>query len=132
MVTTYFRNLVADNVWHTAGTAALPTEYWLALSSTTPLADGTGVTEPDGASGYSRIKLTGLSAASNGATSNTVSLSWPKLNISAGTASYWALFDSKTGGKLLMGDALDSLKHLDAGTTIIVDAKNLTLSVLEA
>lgn len=132
MVTTYFRNLVADNVWHTAGTASLPAEYWLALSSTEPLPDGTGVTEPDASCGYSRIKLANLSAAADGRTSNSTSLSWPKLTLSAGTASYWVLYDGETGGNLLMGDTLDSLKHLDAGTTIIVDAGNLSLSVLEA
>lgn len=130
MVTTYFKNLVADNLWHTVGATALPEQYHLALSSTEPQEDGTGVTEPSVDSGYTRVVMSGLTAAVDGAVKNGSMINWPKLNLDAGTASYWALYDAAEGGNLLMGNPLDGLKHLDAGTTISVEINGLTLNVL--
>lgn len=130
MVTTYFRNLVADNVWHTAGATSLPETYWLALSSTEPLEDGTGVTEPSAAAGYARTQMQGLTAAVDGAVNNGAIISWPKMATADGAVEFWALYDAQTGGNLLMGDPLDSLKHLDAGTSISVEVNGLTLNVL--
>lgn len=132
MVTTYFKNLVADNVWHTAGASALPTEYWLALSSTEPLEDGTGATEPRAAAGYYRIQMVNLSAAVDGAVQNASILSWPKMIEADGTVEYWMLYDAQADGNMLMGGALDGLKHLDAGTSISVEVAGLTLNVLGA
>lgn len=134
MVTTYFKNLVADNLWRTAGDAAsdLPTAYYLALSSTEPLEDGTGVTEPVGASTYARQKLASMSVAENGVTTNTAVISWARFETDQGEIGYWALFDALVGGNLLMGGALDGVKHIDAGTTIAFENGSLTLNVLGA
>ena len=130
MVTTYFRNLVADNVWRTAGASSLPETYWLALSSTEPLEDGTGVTEPDALCGYVRTQMHSLTAAVDGAVQNGAILSWPKTSAAGGAVTYWALFDAESGGHLLMGNPLDAEKHLDAGTSIAVEVSGLTLNVL--
>ncbi|MGM9608350.1 MAG: hypothetical protein ACI3XJ_12680 [Oscillospiraceae bacterium] len=131
MVTTYFKNLIANHVWHTEAETTLPTKYYLAMSTTEPLENGTGVTEPDTSSGYARIELTGLANAVNGVVKNSNSLAWDELATDQGVLCYWALFDAVTGGNLLMGNALTS-KHLDAGTEIKISPEKLTLSVLGA
>lgn len=131
MVTTYFKNLIANHVWHTSAEATLPATYYLALSTTEPFEDGTGVTEPEASSGYARIAVANLADAVNGSVKNTNSLSWSELTTDQGVASYWALFDAATGGNLLMGNSL-SAKHLDAGTEITIKSGKLTLSVLGA
>ncbi len=129
MVSTYFKNLVANAVWQTGASAALPENYYLALSSTEPLADGTGVTEPASVSGYVRVKLAGLSNADNGVVTNTSTISWPKLLVSAGVANYWVLFDDAIGGHILMGEAIQNPIHLDANCTISIEPNTLTLYV---
>lgn len=131
MVTTYFKNLVANHVWHTSAEETLPAVYYLALSATEPLEDGTGVTEPEASSGYVRIAVTNLADAVDGAVKNTNSLAWDELATDQGVASYWALFDAAAGGNLLMGNSL-SAKHLDAGTEITIKSGKLTLSILGA
>lgn len=132
MVTTYFKNLVADVVWHTAAGASLPDTYYLTASVTEPMEDGTGVTEPSAASGFGRIAISGLCAAKDGVTANTISLIWPKVAMDAEAVAYWAMFDAPSGGNLLMGDALDGTKHLDAGASLALDIGDLELHVLGA
>lgn len=130
MVTTYFKNLVAEHIWHITGASPLPGEYYLALSSTQPLEDGTGVTEPDAAAGYTRVAMSGLSKANAGVVSNTTAISWPKTTMNSGTISYWALYDASANGNPLMGGALDDLKHLDKGATISIPVGKFSLKVL--
>lgn len=130
MVTTYFKNLVADNVWQTSGAMPLPTEYWLALSATEPAADGTGVTEPGLETGYGRAQVVGLVAAVDGVVTNNGILTWPKQTAYGGAVAYWALYDAQSGGNVLMGGQLDGLKHLDADTLISVEHHGLTFNVL--
>lgn len=134
MITTYFKNLIADNLWHTAGDAesAIPATYYVALSSTEPQEDGTGVTEPSGASNYNRQALGAMKVASDGTTSNANGIAWSRFEANQGTIGFWALYDAKTGGQMLMGGALDSEKHLDAGTTIAFEPGALVLSILGA
>ena len=132
MVTTYFKNLVADVVWKTAAGASLPETYYLAASTTQPLEDGTGVTEPDSATGYSRVAMSELAQAVDGVTTNSAAISWPKVILDAGAVTHWALFDAAEGGNLLMGGEFDSVKHLDPGTTLTVEAEGLELHVLGA
>lgn len=130
MVSTYFKNLVAEHIWHITGASSLPGKYYLALSSTEPVESGTGVTEPGAASGYARVEMAGLSKAAAGVVSNTAQISWPKVTTNSGTVTYWALYDAKSGGNLLMGGLLDDTKHLDKGTTVLIPAGEFSLKVL--
>ena len=67
MNTTYFLNLVAGNVFGTKTSPAIPTTYYLGLSSTAPTSSGTNVTEPSSAgSAYARVKLENLSEPTGG------------------------------------------------------------------
>lgn len=134
MVTTYFKNLIANTIWKTAGASALPEKYYLALSASEPMEDGTGVKEPSALSGYARAEMTGMSIASDGVVQNEITISWPTIMIDSGQVSHWALYDSAEigSGNLLMGDAFEGVKHLDAGTTISIAMNGLTLRVLGA
>ena len=130
MLTTYFKNLVANHLWHPGSACTVPTQYYLALSSTQPKNDGTGVKEPTSASGYARIETTGLSQAQDGEVVNEAPLRFPRIDTAQGTIAYWALYDAKTGGNLLLGGALDAAKTLDAGTTIEFAAGDLHITIL--
>lgn len=132
MITEYFKNLIADNLWHTHGDAAssLPAQYFVALSSTEPKADGSGVTEPSEWTDYARKPLASMSKAIDGATHNVSNIVWPKCNMNCGSVAYWALYDEAMDGHVLMGGALDSEKHLDAGTTIVFESSSLTLKIV--
>ena len=134
MITTYFKNMIADHLWHTvnSGDAILPEAYYVAISTTEPKEDGTGVTEPTGDAAYIRQPLGSMTAANGGSTANATSVVWNRFDTDQGTVGYWALFDAQTGGQLLMGGALDSPKHLDAGTTIVFEPGSLVLNVLGA
>ena len=61
MNTTYFLNQVMGNLFKTKETPALPSEYYIGLSSTAPNISGGNVTEPLSNSGYKRVKLENLS-----------------------------------------------------------------------
>ena len=130
MVTTYYKNLLANHIWHTSAESDLPAAYYATLSLTEPLEDGTGVTEPDAASGFARIMLTDLAEAANGSVVNAATLQFPKLTSDQGVATHWAIFDAQTGGHLLLGGEHASPKHLDSGTSMIIDPGQLTLQVL--
>lgn len=130
MVSTYFKNLLSDHIWHTTASKNLPVNYYLALSATQPLEDGTGVKEPKAASGYARVAMSNIGAADNGVVTNTTPISWPKVASNEGEVGYWAIFDEATGGNLLMGNAFESVRHLDSNTTITIDPSGLTLRVL--
>lgn len=132
MVTTYFKNLVANVIWKTPAGVSLPDHYYLAASTSEPMEDGTGVTEPEPATGYARVQLSGLSSAVDGVVKNSAALSWPKVTLDGGVVTHWAIMDAQDGGNVLMGGAFDSTKHLDPGTTLTVDENGLELHVLGA
>lgn len=131
MLTEYFKNLIANNLWHTAGDASsdIPATYYLALSSSEPKTDGTGVVEPSIAS-YRRKELTSLKTAVDGLTTNAQSITFDRFETADATpVRYWALFDASSGGHLLMGGQLDHSVHIDAGTAIDFPAGAISLAV---
>ena len=132
MITTYFKNLIADNLWHTTKDAStnLPVNYYLALSRTEPLVSGAGVDEPNDAAAYKRQLLGTMQAASEGSTSNANGIAWSRFDTDQGQIGYWALYDAEEGGNLLMGGPLDSVKHIDPGTTIIFEPGMLVLNII--
>lgn len=76
MVAPYFLNLIAGNVMHSASVSALPSTYYVALSTTVPTSSGSGITEVSGG-GYSRGVLSGGSVPSNGQVSNLNDVEYP-------------------------------------------------------
>lgn len=131
MNTTYFLNLVSGNVYGTKKTPAIPDQYYIGLSSTSPSADGLNVTEP-ATGGYQRVQLTGLSEPTAGVVTNPTSISFPESTQSWGTVSYFVIFDAATEGNLLMYGELEEARTVEAATIMTLRANSLTLSVLNA
>lgn len=132
MNTTYFLNLVSGNVFKTAVSPGIPTNYYIGLSTTTPTAAGTGVTEPSTSAGYSRVALTSLSAPNNGVVTNTSLISFNESTSSWGTVTYFVIYDSSTvgSGNLLMYGALTTPRVVEAATTLSIRNGYLQLSVI--
>lgn len=121
-----------------------PTSY-IALSSTEPNADGTGVTEPSG-NGYSRCstRWNNMSGTQqyvpNFPTDPTYDSGTGKYSItnirdiyfleatgSWGTLGYFAIYDAPTGGNLLAYGALSNAIAPTAGTIPVVRTGDLTI-----
>lgn len=129
MNTTYFLNQVMGNVFKTKTTPALPGGYYIGLSSTTPKADGTGVTEPVTSAGYARVKLESLSAPANGVITNTAAISFNESTANWGTMTHFVIYDAATGGNLLMFDALSPVRPAEEGTVITIKNGKLSLAL---
>lgn len=131
MNTTYFKNLVAGNLFRSKVSPALPTTYYLGLSTTEPTADGANVTEPSAASGYARVELTELSEPASGVVSNTASLSFEESSGDWGTVTHFAIFDSQTvgSGNLLIYGPLSTPRTVETATIMTVKAGYLKLSI---
>lgn len=130
MNTTYFLNCVAGNVFNTNSLPALPSRYYLGLSTTAPSIDGTGVSEPPESCGYARIELTTLSAPVNGVIQNNAAIDFEESTGSWGTVTHYVIFDSADGGNLLVFGSLSSPRTVDPSTIVTIRANYLKLSVV--
>lgn len=130
MNTTYFLNLVAGNVLQTKTIPALPTKYYLGLSSTAPALDGTGATEPAASAGYARVELTSLSEPTNGLVTNDTAIDFAESTAGWGTMTHFVVFDALTGGNLLMFGNLSVSRTVEAATIMTIKAGSLNLSVV--
>lgn len=130
MNTTYFLNLVAGNVLKTKTTPAIPSKYYIGLSSTSPSMDGTGVTEPSSSGAYARVELSGLSEPASGVVTNSAEIAFDESTASWGTVTHFVIYDAKTGGNLLMYGPLSSNRTVEAGTLMVVRPNSLSLSVI--
>lgn len=102
-------------------TIAPSTNYYYALSTTAPNADGTNVTEPVG-NGYARVSKTrgGPFAAAGSGTPSAIAnandeILWPLATGSWGTVSHWAIYDAASGGNMLFYGALASSEAIVSG-----------------
>lgn len=129
MNTTYFLNQVMGNVFNTKKDPALPTEYFIGLSSTAPSVDGTGVSEPAASAGYARVKLEVLSEPNAGVITNNAAISFEESTANWGTMTHFAIFDAADGGNLLMYDSLSTARNVEAATIVTIKAGSLTLTL---
>lgn len=124
------RNKLID---HQLGKTAytMPTVY-VALSSTTPVIAGTGVTEPSGG-GYARVATSGAtwSAAAGGTTSNAAAITFPTATAdwaSGANLTYGLLYDAPTAGNFLGFGVLTVAKNCLNGDTISIAIGGLTVT----
>ena len=87
-----------------------PTNWYVALSTTTPNDVGGNFTEPSG-NGYVRVSVSGSTfgsaATGHPATkSNTTTITFPVASGSWGTITYWGLFTAASGGTVQIWAAL--------------------------
>lgn len=128
MNTTYFLNLIAGNVFNTQTSPAIPSAYYIGLSSTTPTVLGTNVTEPTAAE-YERIEITNFSIPENGIVRTTGTLSFPESASNWGTVTHYVIFDAPTGGNLLVYCALDGAKIIEQNTLTTFRAGEIEMAL---
>lgn len=130
MNTTYFLNLVSGNVFGSQKTPAVPTKYYLGLSSAAPSLDGSGVVEPGEGTGYARVELTSLSAPLNGVVTNTAAIDFAESTAEWGTMTHFVIYDALTEGNLLMYGELSASRKVEAATIMTIKLGSLNLSVV--
>lgn len=129
MNTTYFLNQVMGNLFKTKETPALPSEYYIGLSSTAPNISGGNVTEPLSNSGYKRVKLENLSEPEDGVITNEQAISFDESTANWGTMSHFVIYDALEAGNLLMYDTLSTPRNVEAATIVTIKANSLTLTL---
>lgn len=129
MNTTYFLNQVMGNLFKTKETPALPSEYYIGLSSTAPNISGGNVTEPLSNSGYKRVKLENLSEPADGVITNEQAISFDESAANWGTMSHFVIYDALEAGNLLMYDTLSTPRNVEAATIVTIKANSLTLTL---
>ena len=118
------------------GTGPLSNCY-IALSTTSPNADGTNFTEPSTSAGYARsiIGLSGTTATqvmSNptaGASSNTSIIFFPEATASWGTVTHFGLYSSQTGGSLVLYGTLTNPIAVAANYVPLFRVGNFSLTL---
>lgn len=129
MNTTYFLNQVMGNLFKTKETPALPSEYYIGLSSTAPNISGGNVTEPLSNSGYKRVKLENLSEPADGVITNEQAISFDESTANWGTMSHFVIYEALEAGNLLMYDTLSTPRNVEAATIVTIKANSLTLTL---
>ncbi len=131
MNTNYFLNCVAGNVFNTKTSPALPTKYYIGLSTTAPDANGGNVDEPSTTAGYKRVELTTLSEPNNGVVTNQYAVNFDESTASWGTVTHFVIYDSPTvdAGNLLMYGELTTPRSVEASTIMTIKEGYLKLSV---
>ena len=131
MNTTYFLNCTSGNIFKTKTDVALPTNYYIGLSTTAPNSDGSGVSEPNSDFGYARVELDSLSEPENGAVTNTNAISFEESTNSWGVVTHFVIYDNPTVGEgnLLMYGALSTPRSVETATIMTIKEGNLNLSV---
>lgn len=115
----YWENKVLDHLLG-ATVYTAPATVYVGLSTTDPLDDGSGVTEPSGANGYSRVAVTNnpanFPAALAGIKKNGVLLTFPQ-NTTAdwGLLPYVFITDSALGGNMLASGLISPPKTIQTG-----------------
>lgn len=130
MNTKYFLNCVAGNLFQTKTEPAMPTKYYIGLSTTAPSIEGTGVNEPSTDAGYSRVELTSLSEPVDGVVSNTLAINFDESTATWGTITHFVIYDTKgaDSGNLLMYGELSTPRAVEAATIMTIKEGYLKLS----
>lgn len=135
MTTTYFRNIIAGNVFNVGSQPEFPAEYYIGLSSTEPNESGLNSTEPDtSGTGYTRVKLDHLSNPENGVIKNQSDISFVKAETdwfpSGSPATHYVIFDALSNGNLVIYGELKKPRTIESDTYISFPAGELTISVV--
>lgn len=129
MNTTHFLNRVAGNLFRTETSPAIPTEYYIGLSTTEPTMTGANVSEPSTSAGYGRVLLENLSTPTNGVVTNTANINFEESTASWGTVTHFVIYDAEINGNLLMYGALSTPRVVEAATVMTIRQDYLRLSV---
>ena len=111
-----------------------PANYFIALLTSTPNLNGTGITEVSTAgTGYARQSLantkTALTVANNGQVSNVAGMEFPAAITNWGTVTDVAVFDALTGGNLQYFSTHGIPKPFGAGDIAFFDISDILFQV---
>lgn len=130
MNTLYFLNLTSGNLFGTKTDPAIPTTYYIGLSTSAPNVNGTNVNEPSTSANYARVKLASLSAPSAGVVTNSQAINFNESSESWGTITHFVIYDSEAvgSGNLLMYGVLSTPRSVEAATIMTIKEGYLSLS----
>lgn len=136
MNTKYFKNVIMGNLFRTATGTALPTNYYIGLSSTAPTEEGGNVTEPSSSgTGYTRVQLSSLTTPENGVITNSAAISFPESLAdwfsASSPAQYYVIYDAQSGGNLLMYNQLTTSRVIETNTIATIKASSLYLQLTD-
>ena len=123
----YLENALANHVFRTTAYSQ-PTNLHIALFTAAPT-DAGGGTELTGA-GYARVQVQRLDSQwtlSNGAVSNTNTITFPTPTANWGTVTHFGIFDASTGVNLLFHGSLTTAKTVNSGDTVTFPAGQLVI-----
>ncbi len=127
----FMENTILNEVFGGANYAPVGTVY-VALYTTAPDDAGVGGTEVSGGA-YARVAVTNNAtnwpAASGGAKSNGVAVTFPQATAAWGTVIAFAIWDAATGGNMLVSAALSASKAVQTGDTPVFGVGDLKLSL---
>jgi len=127
----YLENELLDHVFGMgARNYTPPTNIYVALSTTDPGEDGSGLAEPAGGS-YARVSTVAADwdVAAAGALANANVIEFAEATAEWGDLTHFALFDALTGGNLLAHGALTVHKVIGIGDTARFKAGDLDVSL---
>ena len=128
MNTTHFLNRVAGNLFRTETSPAIPTEYYIGLSTTEPTMSGTNVSEPSTSAGYGRVLLEHIIMVMNCVVTNTANINFEESTASWGTVTHFVIYDAEINGNRLMYGALSTPRVVEAATVMTIRQDYLRLS----
>jgi hypothetical protein len=129
----FLRNSVLNHVFGGV-TMTPPGSLYVGLSTTAIADNGTGATEPTGAT-YNRAAITNnktfwtTATGAENAVSNSVEFSFPESDAAWGTISHFFLSDAPTGGNILVSGALEASKSIAAGDVARFPVDSLTIKL---
>lgn len=124
-ISDYLENKWLNHVFHGAA-FTVPSNIYIALSTTTPSDDGTGVTEPG--SNYIRKAHNVWNAGSGRAATNNGVITFIQATGAWGTITHYAIYDAITGGNFLGFGALTANKIVVSGNTPYIATTDISIS----
>jgi hypothetical protein len=124
--TDFLENKILDHLF--IGSAYIrPSNLYVALFTVTP-GESTPGTEVSG-SGYSRVLFNNWAAAASGSVSNNAAISFPDAAASWGTIVGFGIYDSASGGNLLLYGDLTTAKAIASGDSVQFASGNLVINL---
>lgn len=127
-------NAILNLLFGATSLATNPGTFYMGLSTTTILADGSGATEPTGGS-YARVALannkTTFSVSTVGTLTNLITISFAESTLSWGTITYVFLASAGTTGvnDIWYFEALPTPKAVASQTTVSFSPSAMTVSL---
>ena len=109
----YVENKILDHILKTSNFIQ-PSNLYIGLSTSDPLDNGSGISEPSG-NGYLRVNHNTWDITVNRSTENTGTITFPGATGSWGTVTHFFISDNSTGGNLIGHGELSTSRTIGVG-----------------